>query len=304
MAEKDIREKILMRHADVFADCMNALIYGGERKVTAGDLQPAPTESFYNGKHGMRNQFCDVSFYFMKEGKVKLQFIVENETQPRRRLILRNISYHGGAYRQQLETGKAVYPVASIVLDWKRRGDSPDGGETERKGARIPLSLHELLFQEGTEQSELELVEDVHLNICHMESLTEEVRNRFVSDMGFVVDYLSEGSFEKRKDQEILHAEALCGMMEALTGDTRFTEMMEELLERQEEGGRMIMCEYIDMLEARGEARGKEIGKEIGENNLARLLSQLYSQGREEDAKLAVRDAEARKEMYREFCIA
>ena len=49
---------------------------------------------------------------------------------------------------------------------------------------------------------------------------------------------------------------ALCAMMEALTGDVRFTEQVEELLEKQRKGEEIIMCEYIDMLEARGEARG------------------------------------------------
>lgn len=47
MAEKDILEKILMSYADVFADCENALTYGGEQRLTAEKLQPAPTESFY-----------------------------------------------------------------------------------------------------------------------------------------------------------------------------------------------------------------------------------------------------------------
>ena len=35
MADKDISEKILMRHADVFADCGNALMYGGEQRLRA-----------------------------------------------------------------------------------------------------------------------------------------------------------------------------------------------------------------------------------------------------------------------------
>ena len=35
MAEKDILEKILMSHADVFADCVNALDYGGRNRVKA-----------------------------------------------------------------------------------------------------------------------------------------------------------------------------------------------------------------------------------------------------------------------------
>lgn len=40
--------------------------------------------------------------------------------------------------------------------------------------------------------------------------------------------------------------------MEAFAG---FTEMVEELLKKQEEGEEIVMCEYIDMLEARGEKR-------------------------------------------------
>lgn len=45
MGEKDILEKVLMSHADVFADCVNALVYEGNEKLATADLQPAPTES-------------------------------------------------------------------------------------------------------------------------------------------------------------------------------------------------------------------------------------------------------------------
>ena len=45
MAEKDVTEKILMSYADVFADCINTLVYDGERQLDPDDTQPAPTES-------------------------------------------------------------------------------------------------------------------------------------------------------------------------------------------------------------------------------------------------------------------
>ena len=93
-------------------------------------------------------------------------------------------------------------------------------------------------------------------------------------------------------------------MMEALTGDSRFTDRMGEMLKKQEGGREVKMCEYIDMLEARGEARGKEKGKEIGENMLAALLIRLYALGREGDVKLALENKDARKELYQEFTIA
>ena len=63
MAEKDILEKALMSHADVFADCVNTLLYEGRKKLKEEKLRPAPTESFYRGKRRLRNQLCDISFY-------------------------------------------------------------------------------------------------------------------------------------------------------------------------------------------------------------------------------------------------
>ncbi len=87
------------------------------------------------------------------------------------------------------------------------------------------------------------------------------------------------------------------------TGDSRFTDLVERLLERQAKGEEIVMCEYIDMLEARGAARGEEIGKEIGENRLAALLTKLYAQGRDQDARLAVADKAARGRFYEELCI-
>ncbi len=44
MAEKDIMEKILFSYADVFADCGNVLIYGGEQILKAEEMQPHPPE--------------------------------------------------------------------------------------------------------------------------------------------------------------------------------------------------------------------------------------------------------------------
>jgi len=98
-------------------------------------------------------------------------------------------------------------------------------------------------------------------------SLSPEVRKRFVSDMGFVVDYLNEGNSDGRKNQKIIHLEALCDMMEAITGDTRFREQATILLEKEQKERHIMMCEYINALEAWGEARRRVIGEKDGEKN-------------------------------------
>lgn len=173
--------------------------------------------------------------------------------------------------------------MIGTVLDWTG------------KRSRIPLSLHRLLAQGGASREDLELVDEMKLAVWHMRNLSREVRNRFVSDMGFVVDYLNEGNFEGRRGQRIRHGKALCEMMEALTGDTRFTDLVEELQDRQEKGEEIVMCEYLDMLEARGAIKG--------ENRLAALLTKLYSLGRDEDARLALDDRQVRLRLYEELCI-
>lgn len=297
MAEKDLTQKILLSYGDVFADCENALAYGGEQRLQAEKLHPAPTESYYRGKKKLHNQFADVSAYLVENGEIRRQFLIGNETELEKYQVLRKVSYQGGAYRAQLEADRPVYPVSCTIIEWSH------------KSARIALSLHELLKAEGAAPEELEQVDDVKLEVYHMRNLPKEVRDRFVSDMGFVVDYLNEGHFENRKEQKIVHVEALCDMMEALTGDTRFTVQVEELRKRQEEkGGEVLMCEYIDMLEARGEkrgeARGEARGRKLGETQLATLLEKLYSLDRDEDAKLAVKDEKERIRLYKEFCMA
>lgn len=112
------------------------------------------------------------------------------------------------------------------------------------------------------------------------------------------MDYLNEGNFEKRKQQKIVHGEALCEMMTALTGDVRFMEQAEELLERQEER-EVHMCEYIDMLEARGQAKGEE----KGEKRLGRLIQLLLKEKRYSDIEEVSGDRVRRQELYRQYGI-
>ena len=129
--------------------------------------------------------------------------------------------------------------------------------------------------------------------------------------MGFVVDYLNEGNLEGRKGQEIIHVRELCEMMQAVTGDGRFTELVDELLKKGEKKEGVRMCEYLDMLEARGQKRGEKIGQERGErigqkrgeNRLAQLISKLAAEKKYEEIQEASNDKRRRQELYRQYGI-
>lgn len=61
------------------------------------------------------------------------------------------------------------------------------------------MSLHQLLEKNGALSEDMEYVDDAKLMIYRMNNLSEEVRERFVSNVVFVVDYLNEGTFDRRK---------------------------------------------------------------------------------------------------------
>lgn len=103
------------------------------------------------------------------------------------------------------------------------------------------------------------------------------------------------GSFEGRADQKILHSQALCQMMYALTGDSRFTDLVGELLNRQSKEEETVICEYIDMLEAKG--------IEKGEKRLAALIQVLLKEKKSDIIALVAGDSDKRQELYKTYGI-
>jgi hypothetical protein len=190
--------------------------------------------------------------------------------------------------------------------------------------AEKDILSNELLLQNGAAPEELALTDNAQLTVHYMNCLSKEIRSRFTSDMGFIVDFLNEGNFDTRKTQKIVHFDALCEMMFALTNDRRFISLIEQLPEKSRQGKEYTMCEYPDILEENGKAKGLKIGRaqglkigrtqglkigrtqgrKAGERRLADLLTKLYASGRDSDARLAVADEAFRLKLYKEFHIS
>lgn len=72
MGEKDLSQKSLEYYPDVFADCVNALLYEGEQVLGEEGLLPAPTETVYPDAEGrLRCQLQDVSKFETEGGKIR-----------------------------------------------------------------------------------------------------------------------------------------------------------------------------------------------------------------------------------------
>ena len=250
MGQKDLTEKNLEFYPDVFADVCNALLYEGEDVIKEEDLQPAPTETLYHsGKGGMRNQFHDVSKYEMQDGHISVQYTLENETKAKRRMVLRKAGYEGAVYREQLDK-REVYPVVGAVLYWGR------------KRWRAPNSIYQLFGGRLTQKKVSKYVDDIKLHVFEMAHLPKEVRVRFKSDMRIVVDCLAEWSDFMPPRRRVKHPEALFLLLETLTGDVRYGEMIAEALELEQKEEEVIMCEFLDKYLNDGIERGKKQGEE------------------------------------------
>ena len=102
MAEKDITQKLLEDHNDVFADIINALVFNGEQVIQPEQLETVSTLSTYKMSGKIRSQERDV-LKAWKHGQIRIaMYGLENQTTVDADMPLRIISYDGAGYRAQL----------------------------------------------------------------------------------------------------------------------------------------------------------------------------------------------------------
>lgn len=280
MSQKDLSEKNPEYYPDVFADLINVLLDNGKQLLEANNLQPAPTETLYPGKSGtLRNQFQDVSKYKMKDSVIKTQYTIENETKKTRKMILRKVGYEGALYRNQFEQ-RNTYPVISIVLYWGKDRWT------------YPRSIHGFFSKSCIPIEAYPYITNVRLHVFEMAHLPLKYRKLLHSDIKIVADYLSDRKNYKPTNQKIQHLEALLLLFNAITGDSRYEEILPTLLGQEKEEGRITMCELLDKYESKGE------------NRMALLIQKLLRAHRDDDLLKASQDVEFRNQLFQEFGIA
>ena len=293
MGEKDILEKKLLMFNDVFADFVNGIMFDGKEVVKEDELVDLSGWSHYKGddsKH--RFQDRDVVKLWKKENVVISLIGIENQDIPDEDMVFRVISYDGASYRTQLvekERRKRkknsgidgelqdIFPVITFVIYY---------GEEEW---RHETTLHKRLNLD----SELKhYVSDYSINLIDLKKLSEDDINKFKKDFKLIADYMVKGSKHKADRIDLNHPEEVSELILRLTGEELPFEV------ECEEGGQNMEKFFEPMFE-RAEARGKA----EGENCLARLISLLMSEGKNDKIKDVVENEEIRHGLYREYGI-
>ena len=313
MGEKDILEKKLLMFNDVFADFVNGIMFDGKDVVKEDELVDLSGWSHYKGddsKH--RFQDIDVVKLWKKENVVISLIGIENQDVPDEDMVFRVISYDGASYRTQLvekerrkrkkETeninGKVdIFPVITFVIYY---------GEEEWK--------HETtLYKRLNLDSELKhYVSDYSINLIDLKKLGEDDINKFKKDFKLIADYMVKGSKHKADRIDLNHPEEVSELILRLTGEElpfeveceeggkNMEKFFEPMFERAEARGR---AEGEARGRAEGEARGRAEGKTEGESCLARLISLLMSEGKNDKIKDVVENEVIRHGLYKEYGI-
>lgn len=249
----DIVEKAFMAFPDIAADTINVLLYQGQGLTDAENLWPGPTETIYQGKERLRDQYEDLSKYELIDGQVRVMYLIANQTGVDGRMLLRKAGYTGGIYREQYE-GKIqdIFPVIELVLYWGQ------------PGWRSSRDIRRLFAGRKLPERMWRYIDGVKLHVYEMRHLSEETRRLFQSDMRIVVDFLAEGE-TYRSDRKIVHKAALIMMIKVLSGETD-TEGVEEWLKEQgiREEDEISVCELFDQYERKGREEGIAAGRREG----------------------------------------
>ena len=281
MQEKDITQKMLERHNDVFSDIVNVLLFGGKKVVAEETLFDAVTDSVLKIDKRVRIQDRDVAKYW-KDSQINIAlFGLENQTTPNKLMPLRVISYDGTEYGKQSRTeniDKKKYPVISLVLYL--------GFEHKWLYPKNLLGIIDV------DEKLKPYVNDYKINLFEIAYLDREIIDSFKSDFWILADYLYQMRVNKNyiaDKKSIGHIEELLMLMSAMTGDKRFEEIIDEANTKEV----VNMCEVLDIVEARGIEKGADI--------ISRLNTILAKEGDLDKIIKANTDKKYRNELLKKY---
>ena len=304
MGAKDITEKILADFNDVFADIINGVLFDGKQVVSEHALENVKDRSQYKFNNIIHEQERDLAKRWIPYKICFALYGLEHETGAEPYMPMRIIGYDGAAYRGQLtkrERDRPNFPVITIVLYFGT------------KHWDQPRTLYECMnIQENLKP----FVSDYKINVVEVAFLDDKLDN-FHSDFRIIAEYF----VNKRRNmeytpsaQEIQHVDEFLKLLQALTGDDRYFDVL-NLLQKEAKKEGVNMCEILDKVEnrgiaigeIRGEIRGEKRGEKRGREKMADEINQLNAillkQNRMDDLRRTLADQNYQRQLMAEFGI-
>ena len=122
MAQKDIKQKLLEDHNDVFADIVNTLLLKKDY-IDPRYLREGPTESIYKDAFGDdKQQMRDVVKSYEDNSMLICSIGIENQSGIDKTMPIRVMNYDAATYKYQVSNGSGgntkPAPVITVVLNF------------------------------------------------------------------------------------------------------------------------------------------------------------------------------------------
>lgn len=241
MGAKDITEKLLEDHNDVFADIINVVLFNGKQVILPETLTNSIPKSQYKADDAkMHEQERDVSKIWEKGNTAIVLYGIENQTRTDKNMPVRMIGYDGVSYRSQLLQKGNIYPVVSLVLYFGM------------EHWNYPLSLKEIM--DVPEELD-EYINDYKIKVCEVAWLTDEQVSMFKSDFRIIADYFTQmrknGIYEP-ENLYVEHMDEVLKFMSVFTNDERYQWIVESGKSKEVHA----MCKALDLIEEKGRLEG------------------------------------------------
>lgn len=287
MGQPDLASNSLTAHADVFADIINGIVYGGKTVLEANNLKPFYPNSTVPRDSKLKGLYRDSCMEDIRNGIRYAIWGTENQYVPDPETPFKVMGYDYTLYDRQIEelaaqnekngikvyTGRIlpeqkVKPVITLVLYY---------GKEE-----IPESIHSMM-QMPEDDTLKKYIQDYRLNLIRLRELTMEQAELFQSDFACIAKFLAK-SYNKKEQilalkenrQILIHPRDTLFTLAAITGDKRYLEISTE----KKEG--TAVCEVADALVQMGYEQSLE---KLAEKDLA--LAERDSALAEKDSALA-----------------
>ncbi len=291
MGQPDLASNSLTAHADVFADIINAIIYGGKTVLEANNLRPFYSNSTVPKDSKLKGLYRDSCMEDIRSGMRYVIWGAENQYIPDPETPFKVMGYDYTLYDRQIEefaaqnekSGVKIYtgrilpeqkikPVITLVLYYGR--------------AEIPESICSMM-QIPEDETLRKYIQNYKLNLIRLRELTAEQAELFQSDFACIAKFLAK-SYNKKEQllalkenkQTLIHPRDTLFTLAAITGDKRYLEISTE------RKGETAMCEVADALVQMGYEQSLE---ELAEKDLA--LAEKDSALAEKDSALAEKDS-------------
>lgn len=280
MGEKDAITKNYMQDKTVFADAFNFLLYNGEQVIKPDQLKEADTDELTlpygdDGKTVTIERFRDVikSAAVMKdENRAYVILGIENQTELHYAMPVRNMLYDSIQYDKQVKKKASEHDENNEKP--KSSGEFLSGFYKTDKILPVitltvyfgsdewdaPRDLHSML---DADEETLKFVDNYHLHLIAPAEINEEDFSKFHSELKQVMKYIKHSANKKEFEKEVEEnkdfeniSKSTADLITAMTGY--------DIEIKENEGGKVNMCEAIRGIKEDAWTKGKKEGKAEG----------------------------------------